>query len=279
MAAKEHKERKRTISARFLCFLMALGALVLPSVFSYAEDLTTLDGKTFTNITEVGKYPKLVVFTYNSNRTAVAISNLPDEFLAEHGIQKLTVSSTKVLPQIQILTNNTSKLTVETTPQLDAILADHPDSVLEVEEGDYSCSIRLSAKHFELNAFIAEFYTGVIGDNTCDVKIDFDYVQEVALNQVFNKFLEWDAIASKNNAESFEKDIPCMVGDRAFAFNWYNNSRGLLVSTLLLKTNAVLCFHKDHVVKLQECLKNMPEFKRQLIKKIENQEAQRGLFK
>jgi hypothetical protein len=46
-----------------------------------------LDGKTFTNITEVTKYPKLVVFTYNSNRTSAAISNLPEDFLAKHGVE------------------------------------------------------------------------------------------------------------------------------------------------------------------------------------------------
>jgi hypothetical protein len=48
-----HKTLKRKFDLRLLRFFVAFGVLVLPSVFLYAEDLTTLDGKTFTNITEV----------------------------------------------------------------------------------------------------------------------------------------------------------------------------------------------------------------------------------
>jgi hypothetical protein len=90
-----HKTLKRKFDLRLLRFFVAFGVLVLPSVFLYAEDLTTLDGKTFTKITEIAKYPKLVVFTYNSNRTSVTISNLSENFRVKYGITIQTNSTSE----------------------------------------------------------------------------------------------------------------------------------------------------------------------------------------
>jgi len=65
-----------------------------------------LDGKIFTNITEVAKYPNLVVFTYNESRTSVAISNLPAEFRVKHGVKE-TESAPQAVP---LQTNSTDMI-------------------------------------------------------------------------------------------------------------------------------------------------------------------------
>lgn len=70
----------------FPCFLVAVGILALAARFSYAEDLITLDGKKYADITNVSKYPQQVYFTCSTNRIGVAITNLPDDFDERHGI-------------------------------------------------------------------------------------------------------------------------------------------------------------------------------------------------
>ena len=77
---------------RFPCFLAAVGILALAAQSSCAEDLTTLDGKKYADITDISKYPKQVYFTSNSNRIGVAITNLPEDFLERHGIIKAAMS-------------------------------------------------------------------------------------------------------------------------------------------------------------------------------------------
>jgi len=73
---------------RFAFVLVVVAFLALTAQFSHAEDLTTLDGKKYSDITEISKYPKQVYFTCNSNRIGVAITNLPEEFQEKHGIIK-----------------------------------------------------------------------------------------------------------------------------------------------------------------------------------------------
>src|ERR1039457_4950300 len=77
---------------RFPFVLVAVGFLALTARFSCAEDLTTLDGKKYADITDISKYPKQVYFTSNSNRIGVAITNLPEDFQERHGIIKTTMS-------------------------------------------------------------------------------------------------------------------------------------------------------------------------------------------
>jgi hypothetical protein len=67
-----------------LALLLMFAVLTAAANFSYAEDLTTLDGKAFTNITEITKYPAQMVFTYSGKRTSVSISNLPADFRTKH---------------------------------------------------------------------------------------------------------------------------------------------------------------------------------------------------
>src|ERR1019366_4417526 len=80
------------VDMRFPCFLVAAGILALATLLSNAEDLTTLDGKKYTDITDISKYPKQVYFTSNSNRIGVAITNLPEDFQERHGIIKTGMS-------------------------------------------------------------------------------------------------------------------------------------------------------------------------------------------
>ena len=63
-------------------FLTILASLSI----SQAEDLTTLDGHIFTNITDISKYPTMIVFSYNGDRKPVALTNLPEDFRNVHGI-------------------------------------------------------------------------------------------------------------------------------------------------------------------------------------------------
>jgi TPR repeat protein len=70
---------------RTLLAVAMITGFVLVSRLSYSEDLTTLDGKRFSNITELSKYPKQVFFTWNEERISVAITNLPDDFIKSHG--------------------------------------------------------------------------------------------------------------------------------------------------------------------------------------------------
>ena len=184
-----------TITVLVLCLSAARG-----------ENLTVLDGQSYTNITEISKYPNQIHFTCDEKRISVAITNLPEEFLSKYAIKKPTASVSKGLIRIEIQTNKASELTgkskeVEPTPQLDSILLQHTDSNLFVEtNAQCGCTVRFWTKQFVLDVFNSEFYTGSASDGS-RVEEDFQYGQEVALNQVFNKFLEWDNIASKNHAE------------------------------------------------------------------------------
>jgi hypothetical protein len=65
--------------------------LNMPLGFARAEDLVTLDGNKYVGITDISKYPKQVFFTYGTNRIAVALTNLPDDFEDRHGILTINV--------------------------------------------------------------------------------------------------------------------------------------------------------------------------------------------
>lgn len=400
-----HKTLKREFDLRLLRLFVAFGVLVLPSVFSYAEDLTTLDGKTFTNITEVTKYPKLVVFTYNSNRTSAAISNLPEDFLAKHGVevplhtaanantqdaslqkdplamgQLLKAERDGDIETIKILLKNGADINSKQTPDgataliwaaveghmdmvkllldngadinatnnvgmtalmgaakvgnievvklllargaeggkaaivllqtwldnasgksvnagvasdkpalqstnpVDIFLANHQDSSLEEKLENYvdipgvkssgHCSIRVTAKNFELESFdpIAE-ESG---------KLLFNFGEEEALKLAFDKNIEWEDIARKNNTESFEKDIPYSVGNHTFSFNWKKDFPTRAIAWFGFrdeKDGFYRKLEKEQVIKFRKYLDQLPALKQQLMQDIQNQEAQKNLFK
>lgn len=272
--------------------------LVLCLSAAHGEALTTLDGKTYTAITEITKYPKQIFFTCNSNRVGIAITNLPEEFCAKYLIPTpASIAAAKLAPEITTQTRYLPVKSVKITLELDDYLSNHASSDLYFEtNAQCGCTVFLRSKQFILDVFNYDLYTGslsevVTGPASYDrlqaintrslndgsrVVKTFQYGQEVALNQVFNKFLEWDETASKKNAESFRKEIPHDLVGHTFIFCWDGDSK---TSTLSLTANTAACFRKDQVIMLQNILKDFPEFKEQLVKKVERQEAQKDLFK
>src|ERR1017187_3870320 len=110
-------------------FVISVIVCALGMSLLHGEDLTTLDGKTFSNVTDISKYPKQIYFTFGNGRTNVAITNLSDDFRAKHGIV--------------IKTNAPPVATVQPQPQaqpqlspLDLFLFQHRDSDLYQSEVD-----------------------------------------------------------------------------------------------------------------------------------------------
>lgn len=262
------------------------------------ENLTTLDGRTFTNVYSVTNYSSVVVIRHDGGMTGVKPSNLPQEFCDKYSITKpVSIDATKPAPEIAIQKKSLSVKSVKITPELDDYLSNHASSDLLFEtNAQCGCSVFLRSKQFTLDVFNSDLYTGSLSEvvagpasydrlqaiNTRSLNDGsrmvetFQYGQEIALNQVFNKFLEWDETASKKNVESFRKEIPHDLAGHIFIFCWDSGSKE---STLSLTTNTAARFRKDQVIMLQNILKDFPEFKEQLVKIVERQEAQKGLFK
>ena len=51
------------------------------------ENLTTLDGRTFTNAVFITNYPTFVIIRHDGGESGVKNTNLPAEFCAKHGIK------------------------------------------------------------------------------------------------------------------------------------------------------------------------------------------------
>ena len=281
---------------RSLRLLVALSVLILPSVFSYAEDLTTLDGKIFTNITEITKYPKLVVFTYNSNRTSVAISNLPAEFRAKYGIIIKTNT-----PNVSVTQNQRSPF----ANPVDLFLWQNRESDLEQHESDYFTTneppfgftrdkqrwIYLRHAGIELIAFTTtHFHRPDLKDLEDSQEMHFDIGQEESVTNVFNKFFEWDTVASKNHTENFETEIARCPMSRAtssivtelyggvcvYNFSWQDGKSQLRVTDSAPYSGS---FEKDDLIHFQTLLTNLPSMKEKLSSAIRNKETQKDLFK
>lgn len=60
------------------------------------EDLKTLDGKKYSNITEVSKYPKQIFFTCDQQRVSVAITNLSPEVQSHFGYKQSQTANLKM---------------------------------------------------------------------------------------------------------------------------------------------------------------------------------------
>jgi hypothetical protein len=343
MAAKEHKERKELLAERgcvrstsrsmsdissvvltrtccgWVCdhsraplrslrLLVALSVLVLSSLFSYAEDLTTLDGKTFTNITEVTKYPKLIVFTCNSNRTSVAISNLSENFRVKYGIT--------------IQTNSTSAASIVQANPDDILLAQNEDLFecdqdLEIgfsstnlySEKNYTDQNGQISARMKIGLCVTNRYSGKVYTERSwqmclrgvNVRLAFSYMsedetnmnskaihftlgQQTFVNQAFDKFIEWNGIAVTNKAEPFEKIIlqspdPDNVlnssGVHQYIFRWDFFNGGELWDSSASEGG----FDNDSVVHFQVLMKRLPDLKAKLLEKIRNRNAQQSLFK
>jgi hypothetical protein len=291
---------------RFLCFLVTVGVLVLPPSFSYAEDLTTLDGKTFTNITEVTKYPKQVVFTCNENRASVAITNLPTEFREKYGIIIKTNT-----PMVSLTQNQTNSF----ANPVDLFLWQNRESGLEQEEKenivtnfltwdifiDWSIRLRSAIVTLEVHNDTSFNNEQKEHSQTTDF-MSFDIGEEAFMLSVFEKFLEWDNVATTNHAENFDKEIAQHALDKAlrihdqemvghtydsemvtYTFRWQDNNAELIVSgeqnVFGVGLFEIGNFKRNDIIHFQSLLKLLPSMKEKLSSAIRNKESQKDLFK
>ena len=259
--------------------------LVLCLSVGHGEDLTTLDGKTYTNITEVSKYPKQVFFTCNEKRVSVATTNLPEEFRVKYGvtIQTNTVTHSKISP---------------TSDSDDLLFARYKNDV-DLVVYDYTAEVTNNLYNpIEIRSWQISVQGGVIGlssylsrgsnllqqiDSRTGKHLSFSPGEEELVAQAFSKFDEWTEIATKNHAEPFDKTIIVTpetndaVGfsansSKTYTFSW-NNDEGLLFVT------GSSFYDKHDVSHFQELLTKLPALKEKLVQKIHIREAQKNLFK
>jgi hypothetical protein len=122
------------------------------------------------------------------------------------------------------------------------------------------------------------------------VSVTFSHGHEAVAKNVFNKFLEWEAIAASKDAEPFEKvitqfqvkssgDYPPYV--RTFTFAWRKEPflTGWEGNAVLRDSNGLRPCYKHDVICFAEMVQFLPEMNLELMDKIRNQEAQKNLFK
>jgi hypothetical protein len=231
------------------CFLVAVGILALAARFSYAEDLTTLDGKIFTNITEVTKYPKQVFITYNEKRISIAITNLSEEFRTKYKIQSPSATpaiTTQQTSPTDLFLAQCRNLDVEVEKTISERLTNSSEMITNnvtgevIQLGDISihdCSLVLNPRMFKLKVYKTQCEpNGLISTNATDqpVGMGFRFGEEAVAHQIFDKFIEWENIAANNKAEAFEKDVarlrdPRLIPGgsdalRTFTFKWNKDS-------------------------------------------------------
>jgi hypothetical protein len=285
---------------RFPCFLVAVGILALAVRFSCAEDLTTLDGNTFTNITEVSKYPKQIFFTCNAKRISVQITNLQPAFCSKHGIQipvnPVNIADIDLLHDLR--TNN-----------LDGFLSFASDSKLTVENSTNelvgnnfrSWTIKVSPDNFELRA-IEKLDDGVSHTNIFvdEQSINFNNWSESSAVEIFNKVLQWKQIALQNNVETFEKPIETVPADPEYKYEFYwnrNNMTGGLSGShtqvfipfdqtgkiskypsTWTKNVSTFKFDQKSIVQFLALMQSLPSLKEQLADKIYKEKKQQEMF-
>jgi len=158
-------------------------------------------------------------------------------------------------------------------------LAKHADSLMlacRFEPGS-GCFIAVSPDHFTL--VINE---GVAGDWKVELAWCFRFDEEAAVREMFQKVIEWGAVALTNKAVDFTKPVARFGGsvphtydpnERAFSFVW--NSGG---SEASLWGAAGHCDLKS-VRAFQGLLNAIPALKDELVEKIRKKEEQESLFR
>jgi hypothetical protein len=290
--AKNSVRSMATIAALVLCLSAACG-----------EDLTTLDGKTYTNITEFAKYPNQVFFTCNDKRIRVAVTNLPEDFRTKHGIVAVTneahqKTAVQVLSPDDLFLAQHSYSDFEVKKDVSLIITNGTEYVTNFDL--HVCSVQVNAKGFEFAIYTYSCNPeGLINltNSHSDVlaTFGFKFGEEDSARQIFEKFVEWESTAAKNNVESFKKQIASLPTDdafggqayRSFEFQWEKDSpvRGnfsqLNVSYPITHDwpLAYGYLSEEDVVAFEELLKSVPTLKRELVQKIRNQESQQSLFR
>ena len=276
----------------WLRYCLVLGACTLPSLVSSAEDLTTLDGKTYTNITEFAKYPNQIFFKYNENRIGVAISNLSPEFREKHGLTVQTNAS-----------KERSLVQKEADPT-DLFLWQNRQGDLYQIECDYFRTnssggigthkqFCLQLKHTEISLSVdttTTYNSPKLRDSENSQLMHFDLGQESTITDLFNKFLEWDAIAVTNRAENFEKEIGRRPLNRSASEFDKERYKGVCVYDFAWESGKARLdvkdvpphggyFEKEDVIHFQKLIKLLPTMKEKMVAAIRAKEAQKELFK
>ena len=270
--------------------------------------MTTLDGKTYSNISDISKYPKQVFFTCSSNRIGVAITNLPEDFRTKYGIKIKTNAIATAMQQ-----------TLPPVSPTDVFLAQHRLSDFKVAKSihlqrtnnteyasiidKHDCELSVIPKGFIFTTYSFKCdSSGYMETNGGDVPVilGFKFGEEQLVRQIFDKYIEWEAIAATNNAQNFEKTIVSIrepsvspYGNdefRSFTFRWNREAiMGKDARATLGASYPVMNFdmgglfygsvEKSDILAFRELLRSVPELKEELAQKIRSQEAEKALFK
>jgi hypothetical protein len=272
------------------------------------ENLTTLDGKTFTNVVSVTNYTSVVVIRHDGGMTGVKPANLPEAFRAKYGIiiktnaPIIAAKSGQQLSPIDLFLSQNIDSTFETKRSISETRTNQTKFQKTIDIHD--CTIQIKPQGFELTVIAMQCDSdGHLKTNDSDMSVSmgFRFGEEVSAQQIFDKYLEWENVAATNKAEPFEKVIlqfrhpsQMVFGSygsdefRTYTFRWEDNfiagKRGLLsVSYPAMNFEMHGLFfgsaEKSDVLTFEELLKSVPALKEELAQKIRNQKAQQTLFK
>jgi len=274
----------------FLVFVL-LGVLVANSL--HGEDLTTLDGRKYSNISDILKYPKQIFFNFNGIRTNVSVTNIPDEFRSRHGIivktnNPVVVTKLSQLDSSDVVLWQNRKSSLyqeekESSYGSDTLTYTNKDYYLRLESVEVKLTVNTTWGW--RNSKLKSFYNSEL--------MHFDIGQEEFMSKVFEKFIEWDKIATTNQAEEFEKEIvrrPIKkseddltnrnYADRCvYYFIWRNGKAELKVEDTTQYCQYCGNFDSEDIIHLQSLLKLLPNMKEKLVLAIQNKDFQKDLFK
>ena len=273
----------------------ALTNIILLGAFQagmlHAENLTTLDGKVYTNFVFVTNYPTVILIKHSGGTSGIKFANLPEDFRKKYNVKEKA---------------NAVPLKINSQPtNSDSFLWQNRESDLEQHESDYSTTneqpsgftidkqrwIYLRHGEIELIAFTTTWFHQPNSKELRDTQeMHFDLEQEEIVTNIFNKFFEWDAVATKNHAEKLEKEIARRPMNRStssltkevyggvcvYKFIWEDGKSVLSVSDEAPYSGR---FDKDDLIHFQTLLTNLPSMKEKLSSAIRNKRAQKDLFK
>jgi hypothetical protein len=268
--------------------------LVLSLSAAHGENLTTLDGKTYTNITDISKYPKQLFFNCDSNRIGVTITNLPEDFRAKYGIIIKTNTPMVSVPQIPADPTNLF-LWQNSKTDLYQLEMDHfsTNDSIGITTTKYW---HLMLKGVEVSFTVdtdTHYHDENLKNREDSQEMHFEVGREVFISQLFNRFFDWAAVATTNHAENFEKEIARRVANQSndyeremsnalyggqcvYIFSWEGGQAKLHVKDVAPYGGY---FEDQDIQHFQKLLEHLPDMKQKLVAAIRNKEAQKDLFK
>lgn len=265
-----------------LCVVKKLVFLALASIAS-AENLTTVDGKSFTNIVLITNRDHYVKINHDDGTAFIVISNLPVKFREKYNLRE------QINP-VSSITKPSAVQTINSTNLIDLFLARNKDTSLMECDSEHldstnhinrSCQLCLHGAEVSMTSYTTDW--NVKPEQRRSEAMHFNLGQEGIVSQVFDKFIDWEEIARTNRTEPFEKEIarcrdltwslPSLEQWQVYSFHWDFGKASLWVS------GYGGIFDKEDVAHFRLLLKRLPAFKEKLAEKIRNKEAQKNLFK